>query len=286
MAPHFRDLTFPPGAIIGLIGESGCGAGELLRLAAEASCRVLDDTLAQPDAFALALAAIELQQLRRAGGAAVVFSHDEAFLLRLCDEIWWLDQGKLAARGDPREVLGQYQRHVMRKLSSWAENTRQELSPSIRRGDGRAHIVGLEILSAEGTPTVVWGSGEPASVRVTVRFEQAVADPVVGIMIRTWMGVEVYGTNTELENLTLGACAAGDALRVTFTFRCDLCPQQYTLTAASHDPDGVWHDWMEDAVAFSVADSRYTAGVANLHASVSFERLPSPAMPPGVDQRS
>jgi lipopolysaccharide transport system ATP-binding protein len=54
--------------------------------------------------------------------------------------------------------------------------------------------------------------------------------------------------------------------------RCDLCPQEYTLTAASHDPDGVWHDWIEDAVAFTVADSRYTAGVANLRATVTSRR--------------
>jgi hypothetical protein len=42
---------------------------------------------------------------------------------------------------------------------------------------------------------------------------------------------------------------------VDFEFDCNLCPQFYTITAASHDPDGVWHDWMEDAVGFSVADS-------------------------------
>ena len=54
-------------------------------------------------------------------------------------------------------------------------------------------------------------------------------------------------------------------------FRCDLCPQDYTLTAASHDPDGVWHDWMEDALDFTVTDSRYTAGVANLRARAVLE---------------
>ena len=32
----------------------------------------------------------------------------------------------------------------------------------------------------------------------------------------------------------------------------------------------VWHDWLEDAVAFAVTDSRYTAGVANLRAQVSY----------------
>jgi len=35
----------------------------------------------------------------------------------------------------------------------------------------------------------------------------------------------------------------------------------------------VWHDWLEDAVAFSVSDSRYTAGVANLRAQVSWTKV-------------
>jgi lipopolysaccharide transport system ATP-binding protein len=72
-----------------------------------------------------------------------------------------------------------------------------------------------------------------------------------------------------LEKLRLGPCGAGDTLEVAFGFRCELCPQEYTLTVASHDPDGVWHDWLEDALAFSVSDSRYTAGVANLRATAS-----------------
>jgi hypothetical protein len=92
---------------------------------------------------------------------------------------------------------------------------------------------------------------------------------VVGMMIRTRIGLNVYGTNTELERLKLGPCAAGSEIRVEFAFRCELCPQEYTLTVASHDPDGVWHDWLEDAVSFSVTDDRYTAGVANLRATVT-----------------
>jgi lipopolysaccharide transport system ATP-binding protein len=86
------------------------------------------------------------------------------------------------------------------------------------------------------------------------------------MMIRTQIGLNVYGTNTELERLKLGPCAAGETLEVHFAFRCDLCAGEYTLTIASHDPDGVWHDWLEDAIAFAVAEDRYTAGVANLRA--------------------
>jgi len=102
-----------------------------------------------------------------------------------------------------------------------------------------------------------------------VRFKQEVSNPVIGIMIRSRVGIEVYGTNTELEKVALGKRAAGETVRITFRFNCDLCPQEYTLTAASHDPDGTRHDWLEDAVLISVADSRYTAGVANLRAQVT-----------------
>jgi lipopolysaccharide transport system ATP-binding protein len=139
----------------------------------------------------------------------------------------------------------------------------------VRRTDGRAEVLRVETIGENGSPTMVWRSGELAVVKVSVRYRQAVADPVIGIMIRTRIGLNVFGTNTELEKLKLGPCRAGETLQVAFAFRCELCPQEYTITVASHDPDGVWHDWMDDAVAFAVSDGRYTAGVANLRATVS-----------------
>ena len=116
---------------------------------------------------------------------------------------------------------------------------------------------------------MVWRSGEAVQVRVSVKFNEEVANPVIGILIRNRIGLDVYGTNTELEKVKLGPRRAGETVRITFRFNCELCPQDYTLTVASHDPDGTRHDWLEEAVAISVADSRYTAGVANLRAQVT-----------------
>jgi lipopolysaccharide transport system ATP-binding protein len=132
--------------------------------------------------------------------------------------------------------------------------------------------VKLELLGEAGQPTAVLRSGELTVARVTVRFREAVADPVVGLLIRSRAGMNVYGTNTELEGLKLGPRAAGDVLHLSFAFRCELCAMEYTLTVASHDPDGVGHDWLDDAIAFAVADTRYTAGVANLRATVRIDR--------------
>lgn len=280
------EAAAPDGVVIGVIGENGSGKSELLRTAAEtagakllgpedalnlapAPVIAIDQTFARHDALVRGRAALALDRLRRSGSTILLASHEEELLLALCDEIWWLREGRLAARGEPAEVLAAYRRHIAAKLREWGGQVRAQLAPRMRRGDGRARVESIETAGEGGRPTLVWRSGELAVVKLRVRFEQAVEDPVVGVMIRTRIGLNVYGTNTELEALKLGPCAAGETLEIHFAFRCELCPGEYTLTAASHDPDGTWHDWLEDAVAFAVSDERYTAGVANLRARAS-----------------
>jgi hypothetical protein len=291
------EAVAPDGTVVGIIGENGAGKSRLLRIAAgletpssggikasgevkylgpddplnlaPAPILLIDRTFGQQDLLVRERAAVAIDRIRRAGATTLVVSHDEDMIRRLADEVWWIHQGKLAGRGDPEQVMGAYRKHIAGKLRAWGETVTPPLAPKVRRGDGRAEIIRVDTIGESGKPTMVWRSGERAVVKVTVRFREAVADPVVGIMIRTRIGLNVYGTNTELEQLKLGPCLPGATLELAFAFWCELCPQEYTLTVASHDPDGVWHDWLEDAVAFSVTDTRYTAGVSNLRAQVS-----------------
>lgn len=283
---HAIDATAPDGYVIGVIGEDGAGKRALLDLAAgvieptagsvDSDPRVLClyHALAMKDALTRSRTAMELEQLRRRGGIAFLVSHEPDLIAWMCDEVWWLDQGRLAAKGDPQETLDRYQRHIAQKLRAQSQDSNTALPPAMRRGDGRARLLSIETLDANGTPVAVWQSGETATIRVRIQFTNAVADPVIGILIRTRIGFEVYGTNTQLEHVTIGPCQAGERKEVLFHFPCTLCPNEYTLTAASHDPDGVWHDWVEDGVAFAVADFRYTAGVAALRARVEVRSLP------------
>lgn len=290
------DAAAPDGAVIGIVGENGAGKGCLLRLAAGVEKPVsgavaageprrflgpgdeldlspvallaMEHTLARQDALVRQQTAMAFDRLRRAGATVLLVSHEDELLRQVADEVWWLDQGRLAGRGDPEEMLRAYGCHIARRVRAWGESVSAPIAPRMRRGDGRAEVVKLELLGETGQPAGILRSGERADVRVTVVFQQAVAEPVVGLMIRSRAGMNVYGTNTELEGVKVGPCAAGEVVRLSFAFGCELCAGEYTLTVASHDPDGVWHDWLEDAVAFAVADSRYTAGVANLRAVV------------------
>jgi lipopolysaccharide transport system ATP-binding protein len=107
-------------------------------------------------------------------------------------------------------------------------------------------------------------------VRVCARFQQPRSDPMVGILIRTRIGMDVYGTNTRIEQVRLGNFEPGDELEVNFRIECWLTPQPYTLTVATQSADGSSHDWLDDAIAFDVVDTRVAAGVANLRAKVEW----------------
>jgi lipopolysaccharide transport system ATP-binding protein len=310
MAIEFRNITAAPlsrftatapsGAIIGVIGEKTAGVSELMKLAggaaqpqegeikapperryvalgdtlnlAPAAVIALDQALATQDAIVRARTVTALDRLRRSGATVLLASHEYPLLESLCDEVWWIDAGALVSKGDPKETLDRYRRFVAEKIRAWGETIAPRLAPVARRGDGRAEVISIETLGADGKPTIVWKSGEMVSIRATLRFHEAVENPVLGLLIRTQIGFEVYGTNTELEKLKLGPCAAGETVIVTFRFLCDLCPHAYTITMASHDPDGAAHDWLDDAVAFTVEDERPTAGVANLRAKVTAEK--------------
>lgn len=308
MAIHFQDVTLAPlnqftasapdGAIIGIIGLKGSGKSALLDLAAglaepssgtvtapsdrrlirlgeplnfsPTGLLALDAALSCHDALVQERACISLERVRRAGSTILFASPDESMLRRIADEIWWLEKGQLTAKGDPREVYRRYNAFVADQLAAWGASLSEPLDVTTRRGDGRATLVSLET-GTDGRPSQVLRSHLPATVRVGVRFAAPVENPVIGILIRTRIGLEVYGTNTELEGVRIGPCTTGQEVHLTFRFDCALCPGDYTLTAASHDPSGTAHDWLDDAVAFSVAGDRYTAGVADLRASVTIE---------------
>jgi lipopolysaccharide transport system ATP-binding protein len=304
------DLSFENPVVVGLTGPHGSGAGELLRLIggklrcdsgavegfekatfAEASMgsadpasvrRSIDEALGSAaDVIligpSLALmdpvfqhdAMTRIQDLRRRGSWVFLTSQDLNLLERHCDEVVVMRAGAVSERGDPGETIRKYRVWL---IEQYKKTQPGAVRPVARHGDERVRVAALEIHDASGQAVQVVQSGERIIVRVALEFPADVAEPVVGILIRSRVGINVYGTNTGLEDVNFGPCRGGERVVLRFSFDCNLCAEQYTLTVASHDPDGVAHDWLEEAVFFTVADTRYTAGVANLHASVEVEK--------------
>ncbi len=228
---------------------------------------VVDEALAVGDAVFANRCVRKFQELRERKITVLFVSHDLGLVKQLSDRAILLLNGRIAAQGAPNDVINRYIGLVLAKEES--KNKKDDrIHASFRHGDGSSEILGVEILNARGEAATAVTGGEPITVRVRSRFHQAKSDPMVGILIRTRIGMDVYGTNTRLERVRLGDFQPGDELEVDFGVECWLTPQQYTLTVATQNADGTSHDWLDDAVAFDVVDTRAAAGVANLRAQV------------------
>ncbi|MGH9659285.1 MAG: Wzt carbohydrate-binding domain-containing protein, partial [Bryobacteraceae bacterium] len=190
----------------------------------------------------------------------------------LSDRAILLLGGRIEAQGDPKDVINRYIGLVLERQRTDLDRERSAVQGSFRHGDGTSEIVEVRLAGRDGEPRRVVSAGEPVAVRVRTRFHRPQADPMVGLLIRTRIGMDVYGTNTRIEQIDLGRFDAGDELEVEFHFECWLAPQEYTLTVATQHADGSSHDWVDEAVSFEVVDARSIAGVADLRARVSWRK--------------
>jgi len=230
---------------------------------------IVDEALAVGDAVFANRCVRKFQELRERKITVLFVSHDLGLVKQLSDRAILLLGGRIEAEGSPKDVINRYIGLVLEQQEP-KNRKEQRLRSSFRHGDGTSEILGVAILNERGEEVVSVASGEPVRVRVRARFGQAKRDPMVGILIRTRIGMDVYGTNTSVEHVHLGDFEPGDELEVDFCIECWLTPQSYTLTVATQNADGTSHDWLDDAIAFDVVDSRVAAGVANLRAKVEW----------------
>jgi lipopolysaccharide transport system ATP-binding protein len=148
---------------------------------------------------------------------------------------------------------------------------KSELTGNYRHGDRASIITQVRILNAENQETTAVQAGEDIVIEVAAKFNRTVSQPMIGMLIRNRLGIEVFGTNTKIEGIALGDFAPGDSVVVRFAFRCFLTRQEYTLTVASQHSTGGSQDWLDDALMFTVVDDRDTAGVASFRTQIDWK---------------
>jgi ABC-type polysaccharide/polyol phosphate transport system ATPase subunit len=273
-------------------------SGMYVRLAFAIAASVEPDILIIDEALAVGDAVFQHRCLRRINelherGATVLFvSHDAAAVRALCSRAILLKAGSVIADGKPAEVLNLYQKIIMEREQAYdaessalqveppaADYTLAPLSFAYRHGDGGAEIIGAELADANHSRVDIVESGEALTLRLVVRFHNAVDDPVIGFLISNTHGIRAYGTNTKEQQIEFGSVRSGEVIELSFAFACWLGVDQYTISLAVHSRDGQAYDWLDAALFVRVTSLTLTEGVANLNASVTVrQRAVNPEM--------
>jgi len=239
---------------------------------------VVDEALAVGDAIFASRCIQKFDELRQRKVTVLLVSHDLGLVKRLADRAAFMLEGRVVMQGTPKDAVNQYVGFAMDRgrVDKEDESRLTEgiaARSSFRHGDGASRIVDARLMNKTGQACRAFRPGEPVIIRVRAIFHQPVSSPVVGVLIRNRIGMDVYGTNTRLERMELPQFESGEALEVEFELDCLLARQEYTLTVATQHWNGLSQDWLDDVLDFRVVDTKDVAGVLNLNTRVRYRKL-------------
>src|SRR3954453_9255887 len=153
---------------------------------------MVDEVLAVGDESFQRKCMDKFKEFRDDGRTVVIVSHALGTMRTMCDEVAWLDHGKLLATGKPGALVDQY----TAASHESEEPADVEIGAGPRWGSGEVRIDSVEMLDDEEKPLSRLHTGESVTFRMHYRAKERIERPVFGFGLHTADGQHVTGPNT------------------------------------------------------------------------------------------
>jgi lipopolysaccharide transport system ATP-binding protein len=157
---------------------------------------VVDEALSVGDELFQRKCFSRIEEIKRAGATILFVSHAAGAVVELCDRAVLLDEGDMLALGDPKSIIGQYQRLIY--------------APPERHADVRAGIMSSRAAAVQQRPAVPQVAGAPAAAAVGGDEMEEYFDP--GLVPASTLAYEPRGARIEAPEIVNAAGAKVNCL--------------------------------------------------------------------------
>ncbi len=245
-------------------------------ISVEPEILLVDEALAVGDFYFRQRCMRRVHELRRGGVTIVFVTHSMADVQALGSHVVWLDGGRVAGQGAPRDMVRKYlavmhaRDRAVRATAKGKAAASSEPAPEAashqrpgipnvegRFGTGRAHVTGMAVLDDRGRPLRKLFANQGTVVRIMVQARDDIAAPIVGFMMRNHLGIDFAGSNTSREGYAMEPMRAGERRTVDFCIQMpELYPGSFSFAPAISDGSLIDYeicDWIDNAVAVPMA---------------------------------
>lgn len=268
-------------------------SGMYMRLAFSVAINVEPDVLLVDEVLAVGDASFQrkclkrLRDLKRRGVTIVFVSHDLGVMERLCDKIYWINDGIIKEEGDPKRCIDAYlaymhlqeeHRHFEEEsMIEMKENLQStgEISPTSdtigidseflgeRWGTKEVEIINIRMKDKDGNERFVLHTGDAVQISMDYVIRQRPESIVFGVGFFTLENICCYGTNTFIEKIKMDNLPLKG--RMLFTISdVNLLPGTYRLDVAAHSDDGVPYDYQRNSMEFEVRSLVEDIGITRI----------------------
>ncbi len=258
---------------------------------------IVDEALSVGDVFFQAKCYKKFEDFKNQGKTILLVTHSLSSVLKYCDRVILLDKGKKLAEGNPAEMIDLYKKLLVNQgsdndnITENSENNedvnldlknklwkdKMVINPNINSyGTGKAEIIDFGLFDKKGVITNQINKGEEFTLKMKVRFNDFISDPICAFTIVNLHGTDITGTNTMYENCSTGNVVSGDILEATFKQRMDIQGGHYLIslgcTGYNEGEFEVYHRLYEVTNLYVISD-RNTVGFFDMNSEASVRKL-------------
>ena len=224
---------------------------------------IVDEALSVGDVFFQAKCYKKLEDLKNSGKTILFVTHDMGSVMKYCNRAIIFNAGSIVAQGNPAEMIDIYKKILVGQFDGDKKDvddlierdTPTELMENAKRsekkaglepgtkwqdymlvnpnsqiyGDKRAEIVDFGIFDENGEITNTIYKFKDFSIRMKIRFNETIENPIFAFSIKDIKGTELTGTNTVIEKTDTGVIRQGEEAEIEFRQKMILQGGQYLL---------------------------------------------------------
>ncbi|MDQ6900618.1 MAG: ABC transporter ATP-binding protein [Candidatus Dormibacteraeota bacterium] len=240
---------------------------------ADAAVLLMDEVLAVGDARFQAKCFDVFARYKREGKTVVLVTHDLSGVDMHCDRAILLDHGRIIKEGAANDVTATYRQRSGEDASDDAaesmlaeEESGGSDTAQNRWGNGAVRFRSIAVDGGAGERGLHFQTGSPLRLRLELQARDPLDDLVVGFSIHRPDGMQLSGTNTQLERLQVPKLDAGECLSLAYSVeQLALLDGVYRLdVAAVSGSTSTTFEWIQNAARFSVTDVVGRSGIFHL----------------------
>lgn len=213
-----------------------------------------------------------IAEYKAQGTAVLLVSHNPSEVEELCEQVLWLEHGRVRALGDSRVVLEEYRSSVSGVATTGARHPQVATASTgqpLRMHENRTGTLQLEMEKVRVTDTRerdirVLGSGCPLQVHIDFVPREPVAHPIFQVKVVREDGFVCWEGNTLAAGVQMPVIERAGSIRLTIE-RQDLSEGKYFVEVGAYQEG--WrsvYDYHFRVYALEIDASHYGEGVLDL----------------------
>ena len=251
---------------------------------------IVDEALSVGDVFFQAKCYKKFQEFRDMGKTIIFVSHDLKSVSKYCDKVILLNKGTFIEEGNPKKVIDTYKKILVNQFDKEIKNEKEKEknveskiswkskmnlnSNKLEYGNKDAEIIDFGILDENNILTNTVNKNESFRIKMKVKFNKKIQEPIFAFTIKDIKGNEITGTNTMIEEIYFKNPESNDVVEVEFEQIMNLQGGEYLLSLGCtgfKDGDFTVYHRLYDVCSISVVSSKDSVGFYDMNSKVTVE---------------